>query len=118
MTVYPDGYFDTGKRTPFMFTADLYLEYNLRISKKWTVNLNATITNFTNANTITAYSMYYNYDQLVMTEGSLIAQQTNYVDWHTLIANNNVTNKYNLVYNWWTTLNGPWSWRMGARISF
>ena len=118
MQIYPDGYFDTGKRTPFLFTADLYLEYNLRIAKKWTVNINATITNFTNTSTITAYNMYYNYDQLVMTEDSLIAQKTNYVDWHTLIANNNVTNKLNYTYNWWTTLNGPWSWRMGARISF
>ena len=30
MQVFPDGYFDTGERIPFLFWADLYLEYNLR----------------------------------------------------------------------------------------
>ena len=56
MQIFPDGYYNTGERYPFLFTADLYLEYNLRIAKKYTINLNATISNFTNTSTVTRYS--------------------------------------------------------------
>jgi hypothetical protein len=124
MQIYPDGYYNTGERLPFLFTSDLYLEYNLRIAKKYTINLNATISNFTNTSTVTSYSMQYNYDMLRMTDDQLLAQKTNYVDWKTLVANNAVTNPLNLVYHgkdgkeWWSGRNGSWSWRMGARVSF
>jgi hypothetical protein len=118
MQIYPDGYNNLSQRLPFLFTADLYLEYNLRIAKKYTINLNATITNFTNTSTITAYSMTYNYDMLRMTDTALLAQKTNYVDWHTLVANDGMTNPVNPVYQWWTSRNGSWSWRAGARVSF
>jgi hypothetical protein len=124
MTIYPDGYYNTGERLPFLFTSDLYLEYNLRIAKKYTINLNATISNFTNTSTVTSYSMQYNQDMLRMTDDQLLAQKTNYVDWKTLVANNAVTNSLNLIYHgtggkeWWYRQNGSWSWRMGARISF
>ncbi len=118
MQIYPDGYNNLNERLPFLFTADLYLEYNLRIAKKYTINLNATISNFTNTSTVTSYSMQYNQDMLRMTDDQLLAQKTNYVDWHTLVANNVTTNPLNLVYKWWTGKNGSWSWRMGARVSF
>jgi len=118
MQMFPDGYYNTGERLPFVFTADLYLEYNLRILKKYSINLNATITNFTNTSTISSYSMQYNYDMLRMTDEQLFAQKTNYQDWKTLVANNPVTNKLNPVYGWWTGRNGPFSLRLGARLSF
>jgi len=118
MQMFPDGYFDTGKRYPFLFTADLYLEYNLRIAKKYTVNINATISNVTNTSTITSYNQRYNYDMLRMTDEQLMAQKTNYVDWKTLVANNPVTNKLNPVFGWWNGRNGPFSLRLGARVGF
>jgi hypothetical protein len=118
MASYPDGYFDTGERTPFMAWADMYIEYTLRIAKKYSINLNATISNFTDTNTITGYSMQYNYTMLRMTDDELLGQRTNYKDWKVWMDEQITVNKLNPVYGWWTARNGSWSWRAGARISF
>jgi hypothetical protein len=122
MQIFPDGYFDTGKRYPFLFTMDLYLEYNLRIAKKYTVNLNLTIYNATNTSTITSYSMQANYTMLRLTDDQLIAQQTNYKDWKTWIDETITINKWNPPWNmgnpYWTGKYGAWSARVGARFSF
>ena len=48
-----------------------------------------------------------------MTDDELLAQKTNYKDWQTLVANNAVTNQYNLIYHgkdgkdWWTRPERP-----------
>lgn len=118
MASYPDGYFDTGERTPFMAWADMYIEYTLRIAKKYSINLNATISNFTDTNTITGYSMQYNYTMLRMTDDELLGQKTNYKDWKVWMDEQITVNKLNPVYGWWSARNGSWSWRAGARISF
>ncbi len=118
MQVFPDGYYDTGERTPFMAWADMYIEYTLRIAKKYSINLNATISNFTDTNTITGYSMQYNYTMLRMTDEELLGQQTNYKDWKVWMDEQITVNKLNPVYGWWNARNGSWSWRAGARISF
>lgn len=123
MQIFPDNY-TADERLPFLFTADLYLEYNLRIAKKYTINLNATVSNFTNTSTVTAYNMRYNRDSLVMSDDAILAQKTNYIPWKTLVDNSGRTNRYNLTYHgrdgkdWWTGRNGPMSWRLGARVSF
>jgi hypothetical protein len=118
MVIYPDNYFDTGRRTPFLFTADLYLEYNLRIAKKFTINLNATLTNFTNTSTINSYNQTVNYTMLRLTDDVLLAQKTNYVPWQTLLPQYSPVGTNNPLYNLWNGKNGPMSWRMGARVSF
>ena len=118
MQIFPDGYYDTGTRYPFLFTADLYVEYNLRIAKKYSVNINATVTNVTNTSTITSYVQQYNYDMLRMTDDALLAQTTKYVDWKTLVANNPVTNKLHPAFGMWSGKSGPFSMRLGARLSF
>jgi len=118
MTVYPDGYYDTGERTPFTAWADMYVEYTLRIAKKYSINLNATISNFTNTSTITGYSMQYNYTMLRLTDDELLAQQTNYKDWKVWMDETITVNKLNPVYGWWSSRFGSWSWRAGARVSF
>jgi len=118
MQIFPDGYFDTGERTPFTVYGDIYLEYNLRIAKKFMINLNATIFNFTNTDTIQGYSMQYNYNMLRLTDAELVAQKTAYVDWKTYVTQKIPVNPNNLVYGWWTSRYGPWSWRGGARFSF
>lgn len=45
---YPEGRFDTGMRTPFLWHGDVYAEYNIRISDKHTVQFNININNVTN----------------------------------------------------------------------
>ena len=116
VTSYPDGYFDTGLRTPFVFWADLYVEYNLRIAQKYVVNLNVTVNNVTDTSTITGY-----YDTPVMNMvrwgyDQLLAQKTNYKDWHTDAAVLGATAdpRYGKVTGYF----GGWSMRFGARFSF
>ncbi len=118
MQVFPDGYNNLDQRTPFTMWADLYLEYNLRIAKRYTVNLNATISNVTNTSTIQAYYDRYNYSMLRLTDDELLAQATNYVDWKQLVATKITVNPLDPRYGMWTSRFGSWSWRLGARFSF
>jgi hypothetical protein len=118
MQVFPDGYNDLNERLPFTAWADLYLEYNLRIFNKYTVNLNATINNITNTKTIQGYYDRYNYNMLRMTDDELLAQKTNYKDWKSIVDQNVSGDKLDPRYGMWTSLFGSWSWRMGARFSF
>ena len=118
MQVFPDGYNDLDERLPFTVWADLYLEYNLKIAKRYTVNLNATISNVTNTSTIQGYYDRYNYNMLRLTDDELLAQRTNYVDWKTLVAQKVTVNATDPRFGMWTSRYGAWSWRMGARFSF
>jgi len=118
MQIFPDGYFDTGKRLPFTFWADMYVEYNLRIANKYTVNVNATFSNITNTKTIQGYYDRYNYTMLRLTDAELLAQKTNYKDWKTLVDQKITVDKLDPRYGMWTSRFGTWSWRLGARFSF
>jgi hypothetical protein len=118
MQIFPDGYYDTGKRMPFIFTSDVFLEYNMKISRKYSVGLNATVSNVLNAKTITAYYDRPNYAMLRMTDDEILAQKTNYVDWRTLLVQNVPVNRDDPRYGLWTTRLEPWSWRAGVRFSF
>ncbi len=114
MTSYPDGYFDTGKRNPFVLWADLYVEYNLRIAKKYVVNLNVTVNNATNTSTATGYFDTPFIQMLRWSDAQILAQTTNYVDWHTEIATHEPDVRYGKVTGYF----GSWSMRFGARFSF
>jgi len=114
MTSYPDGYFDTGKRTPFLLRADLYAEYSFKITQKYRVNLNATVYNFTNASTITSYDDSPLMVQLRLSDAQILAQKTNYTDWHTFIQNIEKDPQYGK----WSARYDAWSIRFGARFSF
>ncbi|MDP2915475.1 MAG: TonB-dependent receptor, partial [Candidatus Aminicenantes bacterium] len=118
MQAFPDGYYDTGERLPFTVWADVYLEYNLRIAKKYAVNINATISNITNTSTIQGYSDRYNYTMLRLGDEELLAQRTNYKDWKTLLAQQVTVDALDPRFGMWTSRYGPWSWRLGARVSF
>jgi hypothetical protein len=118
MQAFPDGYFDTGERTPFTMWADLYLEYNIKLAKRYTVNLNATISNVTNTSTIQGYYMTYNYTMFRLTDDALLAQKTNYQDWKTLLAQQVTVNALDPRFGMWNSKYGSWSWRLGARFSF
>jgi hypothetical protein len=111
MPVYPEGYFDTGKRLPFTAWADMYVEYNLRFAKKYTINLNATISNITNTSTIQGEYMRPNYRAITWNFDQILSKSLN---WRDYVASNIPDPRY----LGWTTKYGPWSWRMGARFSF
>jgi hypothetical protein len=114
VTSYVEGYFDTGKRTPFIFTADLYVEYSLRIAKKYLVNLNVTVSNVTNTSTATGYYDTPLMNMVRFTNDQVLAQKTNYVSWQSQIASHTADPRYGMVTGYF----GSWSMRFGARFSF
>jgi hypothetical protein len=114
MTSYPDGYFDTGKRPPFTIWGDLYAEYNLRIAKKYAVNFNVQVNNFTNTKTIQSYDDSPLMVQLRLTDDQILAQKTNYSDWKTLTS----AIEKDPQYGKWASRFGTWTMRFGARFSF
>ena len=107
---YPEGYGDKG-RLPFAAWADVYLEYNLRIAKKYTINLNTTISNITNTSAIVGYADNPAINQIVWSDYDLTHQTLN---WRNEIATHEPDPRYGM----WSSRMGPWSWRMGARLSF
>jgi len=111
MPIYPEGYFDTGQRLPFTFYADMYLEYNLRIAKKYTINLNATVFNVTDTSTIQGYYDRPNYKTITWTQDQILSKSLN---WKDFVASNEPDPRYQK----WTSRYGARSWRLGARFSF
>jgi hypothetical protein len=118
MQIFPDNYYDTEQRLPFTFYGDLYLEYNLRIANKYTINLNTTVYNFTNTKTIQAYYDRPNYTMLRMSDDELLSNKTLKKTWKQWIDEKVTGDVYDPRYGQWTSRYGAWSWRMGARFSF
>ena len=118
MQIFPEGYYDTGKRLPFTAWADLYLEYNLRLFGKYTVNINGTFSNITNTKTIQAYNDRPNYTMLRLTDEELLGNKTAKKTYRQWMDEKITLNKDNAIYGWWTSRFGAWSWRLGARFSF
>jgi len=110
MTVFAEGYGDLG-RLPFTAWADVYIEYNVRLAKKYRINLNATIYNVTNTHTIQAYNTTPNRTMMRATVPELL---TKTYDWKTTLPNFWPS----IAYQQWTSRYGPWSARVGARFSF
>jgi len=110
MTIFPEGYGDLG-RLPFTASADVYLEYNLRIAKKYTINLNATIYNVTNTSTIQGY---WNNPVQTMIRATDEQHLSRTFDWKAEIPTHTPDPRYGLAASYF----GTWSWRMGARLSF
>jgi len=111
MPIFPEGYNDLNQRLPFTAWADVYVEYSLRLAKKYTVNLNATISNITNTSTIQGYYDRPNYRSIVWTQAQIVSATLNWKDY---VAQNIPDPRYQQ----WTSRYGAWSWRMGARFSF
>lgn len=70
---YPNGRFDTGKRTPFMFYSNLYAEYNLRIGDRYKIQFNVNVDNVWNADTARRLWPEYNVDQPYLTDDEILA---------------------------------------------
>jgi hypothetical protein len=110
MTMLPNGYDDLG-RLPFTAWADAYLEYNLRILKKYTVNLNATFSNITGTSTIQGYFDTPTRVMIGWTDEELMSKTK---DWKDEIATHTPDPRYGM----WSSRYNTFSWRLGARISF
>lgn len=110
MTIYPDNYGDLG-RYPFLFYGDIYVEYNLRFAKKYLVNLNLTINNFTNTKTLLTY---YNTPVRTMIRATDAQHLSKTFDWKAEIPTHTPDPRYGLANSYF----GPWSARVGARFSF
>jgi hypothetical protein len=110
MTVYAEGYGDLG-RLPFTAWADVYLEYSLRIAKKYTIGINAQINNITDTATIQAYNDRPNRTMMRATTTELL---TRTYDWKANLPNYWPSESF----GWWTSRLGPWTARLGARFSF
>jgi hypothetical protein len=110
MTVFPENYGDLG-RLPFTFYADMYLEYNLRIAKKYLVNLNVTINNVTNTSTLQSYMDTPVRTTIYTTDAEHLSGT---YDWRAQIASHTPDPRYGMASSYF----GAWSWRMGARFSF
>ena len=110
MTVLPEGYGNLG-RLPFTAWADLFLEYSLRIAGKYTIGLNLQINNVTNTSTIQGYVDSANRTMIRVTADTLA---TKTVDWKALLPS------YwpNEMFGMWSSRYGPWTARLGARLSF
>ena len=68
---YPDGRFTDG-RTPFLFYANAYVEYNLKVTDKYRIQLNLNVDNFLNTNTAQRIFQTMNYTSVSIPEDSLI----------------------------------------------
>jgi hypothetical protein len=119
VTAVANGYGDLG-RTPFLFTTDIYVEYNIKLGSRYNLNLNATVYNATNTSTITSYvnnphqnSWYLDYDVLVQ-QGT----PTGVDDWTILRDASPTTIYLNPTFGQWNGRNGTWSMRFGLRFGF
>jgi hypothetical protein len=120
MSMIPNNYADLG-RLPFLFTADLYVEYNLKIAKKYNVQLNVSAYNVTNTKTITSYvdgpfqnSWYMEYWELARRgPNSLIADTST---WQAAAADAGIITDPR--FGQWSGKYGAWSLRFGARLGF
>ncbi len=70
---YPLGRMNTGNRTPFIVTGNLYAEYNLRIADRYTIQFNANVDNIWNTKTARRVYAAYNRDNPVLTDAEILA---------------------------------------------
>jgi hypothetical protein len=69
---YPLGRGSDG-RNPFLWQMDVYAEYNLKLSDKYTLNLNVNVTNITNNDIAQRTWMQYNDAGVYMEEADILA---------------------------------------------
>jgi len=110
MTVLPEGYGDLS-RLPFTAWADVYIEYSLRIAKKYRVGLNIQVNNITDTKTIQGYYDRANRTMMRVT-ANVLASKT--VDWKAMLPNYWPDERWGM----WTSRFAPWTARVGARFSF
>jgi hypothetical protein len=77
------GYYPLGRnsdgRNPFLWQLDIYAEYNLKLSDKYTLNFNVNVSNVTNNKIAQRTNMLYNDAVVYLTEQQIL-DGFNYVD--------------------------------------
>jgi outer membrane receptor protein involved in Fe transport len=109
------GYFPEGRanlgRTPFITREDLYAEYNLKLTKRFTVNFNANVTNVLNLATSTRIYQIYNQTNIYISDEAIM-KGFNYQD---LITSDVVLDPR---YKMQMSFMDPWSGRLGVKLLF
>ncbi|HOW43877.1 MAG TPA: TonB-dependent receptor [Candidatus Aminicenantes bacterium] len=72
---YPYNRFDTGKRSPFTVSADVYAEYRMKLGRN-SLQLSLNIRNVTDAKTAQRIYGFYNRDDVYISDEDLISGQT------------------------------------------
>ena len=113
INIYPENRFDTGERLPFQLWADIYAEYNLRIAKRYNININLNIFNATNTSVAITKNtnMAMNRVTLAATDDEILSKN---IDYKTLVKDLDP----NPLYDKDASYFGRWSARLGFRFSF
>ncbi|MCX6570805.1 MAG: TonB-dependent receptor [Candidatus Aminicenantes bacterium] len=112
--IYPNGYNDL-PRLPFTMWADIYAEWAIKISGKYTVAFNAQINNVTNTKTWQYAVQIPARRSMTVPDSTVLTGTFNYLD-----AINAAGDPYwyNIQYGQYSNRFGTWSARFGARFSF
>lgn len=111
MGYYPNNRFDTGERLPFTFWSDLYVEYNLKLAKKYRAQVNLTLFNFTNTKTAQSKFMWLNRNNIWATDAEIMTK--NY-DYRAQLPGANPDPRFGKFSSYF----GPWTARLGVGFSF
>jgi hypothetical protein len=110
---YVNGRGDLG-RLPSAFWADVYLDYTLKLGAKYRASINLQINNVTDTDTI--QSKITTIDRQSFTGYTTqILDGTFARDYESIIASRGITHP---AFNQWETRFGPWSARLGFKLSF
>lgn len=110
---YVNGRGDLG-RLPATFWADIYLDYTLKLGAKYRASINLQINNVTDTDTI--QSKITTADRQSFTGYTTqILDGTFARDYQSIIAARGITHP---AFNQWETRFGPWSARLGFKLSF
>jgi hypothetical protein len=106
------------KRLPFTVWADLYVEYNLRLAEKYSVQINLTIFNVTN--TKTAQDIYNLMNRITMqpTDDQILLGTYDYKAALRVPYGTAGTVRPDVRYGMYSAYFDPWSVRLGAKLSF
>ncbi|MCJ7487895.1 MAG: carboxypeptidase regulatory-like domain-containing protein [Candidatus Aminicenantes bacterium] len=108
--IYPNNRADLGT-LPFTMWADLYAEYALRISGRYSVAINIQVNNVTNTKTWQAKNTTVNRIGMPISDAQILSET---FDWQGALPS------YwpNEAFGMFTSQYGTWSTRIGARFSF
>ena len=110
VSIYPNNRADLGT-LPFTMWADLYVEYTMRISGKYSIALNLQVNNVTNTKTWQSKNTTVNRIGMPISDDQILTGTSN---WDTRLPD------YwpNEAFGMYTGRFGTWTTRLGARFSF
>jgi len=112
---YMDGFggpIVEGKRTPFLYRMDLFVQYDLKLFGKYTLQFNANVTNIFNFKIAQRVFSTVNQTNIYMDDDDLLAGY----DFWQVIQTNNLTLDPRYGQN--TTFTAPWAARLGVKFIF